>query len=454
MSKRMSDFRALCSREIFEPLYCWAAGNPKLRYWRELEKTQYWPEEKLREIQWQRLEAMLRFVFEKNDFYRRRFQDAGISPNDIQSPEDLRRLPLLTKAAIRANTPAMISRGFDMGKLQKAKTGGSTGKALELYFTEECSELRNACARRHDRWTGWEPGEPIAACWGNPQLPNTVKEKLRDWLLQSMIYLDTLSVNANTVKAFASEWQRVKPTLLFGHAHSIFLLAQYVRDLRIQHMRPRGILSTSMMLMPHERRLIEDVFGIEVTDRYGCEEVSLIGCECEKHEGMHLNIEHLFIEFIKDDDMPAAPGEPGRIVVTDLINQAMPLIRYLVEDVGLPTRRKCACGRELPLLEHVTGRVADFLVKRDGTRVAGVSLIENTLTRFPGLDQMQIIQDALDEFVVRIVPGSVFSEVVIHELEKYFKGIFGDAINLQIDLVDIIPPELSGKYRFSICHVG
>ena len=106
---------------------------------------------------------------------------------------------------------------------------------------------------------------------------------------------------------------------MFGHAHSIYLLALHVRDLGIKAIKPRGIIATSMMLIPHERQVIESVFGVNVIDRYGCEEVSLIACECEKHEGMHLNIEHLYIEFLDENGMSVNAGEPGRIVVTDLI---------------------------------------------------------------------------------------------------------------------------------------
>jgi phenylacetate-CoA ligase len=208
-----------------------------------------------------------------------------------------------------------------------------------------------------------------------------------------------------------------------------------------------------MMLMPHERKMIEEVFAVKVTDRYGCEEVSLFSSECEKHEGMHLNIEHLFIEFIKDDGSHAAAGEPGRIIVTDLMNRAMPFIRYQVEDVGVPTDRKCSCGRGLPLMESVTGRVADFLVKNDGTRVAGVSLIENTLTGIPGIDQMQIVQESLDQIILRIVPGETYQRTTEIRLIEYFKEIFGESVNIEIDTVSFIQAESSGKYRFTICKV-
>lgn len=428
-------------------------GSVKLDRWRELEKTQWLPEEKLRTIQWQRLQALLAGAYTTNGFYRHRFEAAGITPDMINTPQDFLRLPILTKEEVRAAGLTMLSRGFIPEALQQAKTGGSTGKSLKLYYTEECSEMRNGCAWRHDRWTGWEPGEPVAACWGNPYLPKTIKEWLKQQFLQPILYLDTMHVNDAAVQVFVTRWHRMKPTLLFGHAHSLYLLANYLRKLNIAGLRPKGILSSSMMLIPSERQVIEETFGVRVIDRYGCEEVSLIACECKRHEGMHLNIDHLFIEFIGEDGLPVAVGEPGKIVVTDLVNTAMPFIRYQVEDVGVPTDRRCSCGRGLPLMEGVAGRVADFLVKPDQTKVAGISLIENTLTRFTGLDQMQIIQHELLDFEIRLVVGPTYTEQVGDELSAYWKMVFGEDAQVRLVLLDEIRPEGSGKFRFSICHV-
>jgi phenylacetate-CoA ligase len=450
----MVDIVPVLRRIIFERLHGLKSRSPRIAYWRDLEKTQFFPVERLLELQWRRLMDILGFSWEHNDYYRQRFQAAGLSADEIRSPMDMRRIPILTKEEIRANTDSMISHGYSIQNLQQAKTGGSTGKALELYFSEECSELRNACARRHDRWSGWEPGEPVAAVWGNPHYPFTIKEKLKEWLLEPMIYLDTMKVNTDSVKNFAVEWQRSKPTLLYGHAHSIYLLALFIKELGISEIKPKGILSTSMMLLPHERKVIEDVFNLKVTDRYGCEEVSLIASECERHEGMHLNIEHLYIEFIKEDGTPAGPGEPGKIVVTDLMNKAMPFIRYQVEDIGVLTDRKCSCGRGLPLMESVTGRVADFLIKKDGTKVAGVSLIENTLTRIPGIDQMQIIQESISRITLNLVVNNSFKKDQEIELKEYFCGLFGNDTELSINHKVAIAQEPNGKYRFSICKLS
>lgn len=436
-------------RNLFEPLYYGMQRSPRLSYWRQLERSQYYSYDYLREQQWAKLKDMLDFAFHHTEFYRKRFEAVGLHPDDVRCPEDIKVLPVLTKEEIRNNTPAILSSRYSVEDLMKFKTGGSTGKSLEIYISEECSEMRNACARRHDRWTGWLPGEPIGAVWGNPVIPVDMKSRFKNWMLGPMIYLDTMNVSDETVSGFAVQWEQLRPTLLYGHAHSIYILAEMVRRLGIDTINPKGILSTSMMLMPHERRLIEEVFGIPVTDRYGCEEVSLIASECERHEGLHMNIEHLFIEFMREDGGEAQPGELGTIVVTDLINKAMPFIRYKVEDIGMPSKRTCSCGRGLPLMDMVVGRSADFLVRKDGSRVAGVSLIENTLTKIPGIDQMQIIQESRDLIVLNVVAGKDYSPQTYERLISYFQQEF-PGMQVEMTLQEYISPEASGKYRFSI----
>jgi phenylacetate-CoA ligase len=418
-----------------------------------LEESQRLSEEKLGRIQWQRLKKLLSHAYENNPFYRDRFESSGLRPSQINKPEDMALLPILTKREIREAGTSMLSNGYTSDRLIRFKTGGSTGVPLEIYITEECSELRNACARRHDRWTGWEVGEPVGALWGNPKLPRDIKSYLRNWLLDPCIYLDTMAMSVQSVRKFAEEWKKVGPSLLFGHAHSLFLFANHIKELGIGHVRPRGILSTSMMLFPHERECIERVFGVKVFDRYGCEEVSLIASECERHEGMHLNIEHLYVEFLGEGGISVETGNPGKVVVTDLMNLAMPFIRYGVEDVGVPIDRKCSCGRGLPLMENVVGRTADFLIRKDGTKIAGISLIENTLTRIPGFAQMQIIQESMEEIFINAVTAPQYEEESGSLLVQYIKDLFGPDISVVLGFVKSISPEPSGKYRFSICKI-
>ena len=445
---------ALARRSVVEPFLSLAGRNLRQRHWREIERTQWCSSDELRAIQQRRLADLLRFAYHNNIFYRERFEAVSATPEDIRSSEDLGRIPLLTKSDVRENAAALISKGYRREDLLEFRTGGSTGKPLSLHITEECSERRNACARRHDRWSGWEVGEPVAAVWGNPQTPRNSRARFWRWLRGPHLFLDTMEVNEASVRKFAADWRRVQPTLLFGHAHSLYLLARYVAELGLDFVRPRAIVSSSMMLLDVEREVIERVFSTRVFNRYGCEEVGLIASECERHEGMHLNFEHLIVESIGEDGLPAAPCQPGRIVVTDLLNLAMPFIRYQVEDEVTLLTSACPCGRGLPLLGKVTGRLADFLVKPDGSRVAGVSLVENTLTRVPHVEQMQIIQESICEIRLRIVPGRHFGEDERGQLMSYFSRLFGPSVTVFVDLVPNIAPAGSArKFRFCISNV-
>jgi phenylacetate-CoA ligase len=440
------------SKHVFFPLWEIKDGAHRGQYLRELSTSQWLDAETLCQQQWRRAREAVEYAFRHCPYYQERFAGAGFE-GTLCGWRDFQRLPLLTKRDIRANGDRLLSREFRREDLLETKTGGSTGVALNLYFDKRCQEMRNAAAMRSDRWAGWDIGVKVAALWGNPPIADTPRKKLRNMLHDRTIYFDTMDVDEKSLTAFITHWRKFKPKVLFGHSHSIYILAKYLEEQDVHDIRPKGIISTSMMLLEPERRLIEEVFQCQVTNRYGCEEVGLIASDCERHEGFHLNIDYLVIEFLREDGTKASPGEEASIVVTDLINRGMPLIRYRVEDMGAPSDRICSCGRGLPLMERVTGRRADFLKRPDGSLVAGVSLVERTLTAIPGIEQMQLVQDELHKLCVKVVKDSSFNEASKHKLQNEFREVFGGEITVEIQYVPALEQTLSGKYRFAICNV-
>ncbi|MEQ5834009.1 hypothetical protein [Marinobacter sp. NFXS9] len=441
------------SRHVFYPLWDLKDRSRRLEEWKNLERQQWWPRQELEALQWQRVQEMVRYAARHSPYYRGLFREHGIKPDRIRSLDDFRAIPVTTKQSIRNNLDRFISDEFAKDELVTAKTGGSTGVSLHLYFDEACQERRNAAQLLADRWSGWDLGVKKAAVWGNPPVPKTPKQKLRHHLLDRTVYLDTMDLNDSSMGAFVKLWRRQKPEAIFGHAHSIYIFARYVDREGIRDLRPRGIVATSMMLLEHERALIESAFGCRVTNRYGCEEVGLIACECEQHNGMHLNLPHVLVECLDSDGRPAAPGQPGKLVLTDLNNQGMPLIRYRVEDVGVLSDRQCNCGRGLPILERLEGRVADFLKLPSGGQVAGISLVERTLTKVPGIEQMQLVQDTLDTLIINRVKGQDYDDQTDAALIAALREVFDESVTLSINDVEAIPQEASGKYRFSVCRV-
>jgi len=428
-------------------------GGMRLEEWANLREQQYWSRDQIRDLQTQKLNKLVRHAYATSSWYRKIIDDIKLDLSKPITLADLARFPITTKTHIRENTSAFISSQYSVESLRKAKTGGSTGVSLNLFFDVRCQQLRNAAQIYADSFSGWEPGLRVAAVWGNPPIPKNIKQKVRAFLLDRMIYLDTMDLNPTSMGAFVKRWNEFQPEMIFGHSHSIYIFAKYLHEHGISNLRPRGIVGTSMMLLDHERSLIEQVFGCKVGNRYGCEEVGLIGVECEKHEGMHINSPHIILESLDGNDQPAAAGEAGKLVITDLNNYGMPLFRYRVEDVGVISDRQCSCGRTSQMLERLEGRVADFLKKPDGGQVAGVSLVERTLTKIPGIEQMQFVQEDLHEIIINRVKGPEYNQQTDPALIAELREVFEPGINLIIKDVEKIPQEKSGKYRFSICKV-
>lgn len=438
------------ARHVVAPLWAKKERSPYLRHLGWLDKSQYRSIEEVRADQLSRLKKLLEHACKNTAFYADRMKAAGISPASINSLEDLALLPLLTKDDIRANKERMAARNFPVETLFPKKTSGSTGVSLEFYVDEESLQWKRACAIRTDKWTGWNIGEKVGAIWGNPEYKKSWKGRVRNFLLERYTYLDTLKMDEASMLDFHAGIKKARPTLLFGHAHSIYLFAKFLELKGLADIRPKGIISTAMVLHDFERKLIESVFGCKVTNRYGCEEVSLIACECREHKGLHMNMDTLIVEMVKADGQPASVGEPGVIVVTDLTNYGMPFIRYKVGDVGVPSSRVCPCGCNYPLIESLEGRSADYVITPEGDFISGISLTENFAMHLKGVKQIQIVQERPDYIVFRLVKGEDFTQGTLDQLHRLVLERFGPAMTYSLEFPESIQQEKSGKYRFCI----
>ncbi len=436
-------------RNVIAPLWAMRESTPYLKHLKLLGSAKKRCFSDIQKDQQLRLSRLLTHAYEHVDFYRKQFDAIGIKPDQILSPADLIQLPLLTKDDIRANKNTMVADNFPLETLLPKKTSGSTGVSVELYVDEASAQWKRAVTISYDRWAGWDIGEKVGAIWGNPQHNLNWRTKVRNALLERYIYLDTLKMDEQAMLHFYNDLRSWRPVLLFGHAHSLFLFANFLDKRGLHDIRPRGIISTCMVLHDFERRAIEKVFDCRVTNRYGCEEVSLIACECTEGN-MHLNCDSLIVEFIRDGK-PVLPGEPGAIVVTDLTNYAMPFIRYKVGDVGVPSAlTSCPCGCTYPIMESLEGRVADYVMTPDGNYISGISLTENFAMHLPGVKQMQIVQEKIDFLVFRIVKGELFTGRTEQDIDRLAQERFGTQMQWQIEYLDSIQSEQSGKYRFCI----
>jgi phenylacetate-CoA ligase len=445
------DLTALAIRHVLFPLWAAQSGSTRLRHLAELEKSQYWSGEMLAERQWAQFQAMLMHAFETCPYYRAKYQTAGIAPADIRSREDLDRVPTLTKEEIQGHRDEMVSATYAGRALMADMTGGSTGSPMQFHYDRERFESRKGATLRHNRWAGWEIGDRAAILWGAPQdtmLSGRLRDRLRAWIEDRSLMLDAAELSEASMRSFARTLLKYQPVMLQAYANTLGLFAQYVRAERVEGIRPRGIVCSAEVLTSENRRLIEETFGCPVFNRYGCREFAVIASECEAHDGLHINADHLLVEALVDGR--SRSDEDGEIVITDLRNFAMPMIRYRIRDVGRIRRAPCRCPRGLPLMDLSGGRVTDFLRTTSGSKVSGVVIATYVITNIPGIRQIQFVQHEPDAVTINLVKGPHWSPASLDELTARARRYLGEGMRLSIEYRDRIAQERSGKYRFSI----
>jgi phenylacetate-CoA ligase len=437
-------------RDLLYPLSLWRSGElATLRYQQEFETSQFLPPEELRALQLERFRRLLDHAYWNCPFYRQRLDRLGLVPGDVKALDDIRYLPILEKRDIQEHRDELVARGWPVHELILNRTGGSTGTPLSFFMCRDRKCSRAAATARHNRWAGWEVGDKVAYLWGAPRdVAQGWRARLRSRFLERSLFLDAGHVTEARLQAFHASLQRFRPRILLAYAQAAVLFARYLRSHGLTAYQPHALVTSAEVLESDQRQLLEGIFGCPVFNRYGCRETSIVASECPAHDGLHIMAEGIHVEVVQGQG-PAQPGEPGSILLTDLLNYSMPLIRYRVGDVGTWQAGLCRCGRGLPRLSHVAGRVTDFLVGADGRLVSGPFLSLYLVGRRPSLGQVQIRQDRAGEAHYRIrPPHGKLSDDDLRYLTEGTRNYLGAGARVSWEVVDELPSEPSGKFLF------
>jgi phenylacetate-CoA ligase len=447
----MSLYTRLVAGLIF-PLQERFKGHDTVRVRKELELSQYWPLERLEALRVARLKDLLTHAGRHVPYYRDLFAQLHFDPQAVTSTADLQRLPFLDKPAIRAHTEALKSaqaRG-----LSRFNTGGSSGEPLIFFIGKERVAHDVAAKWRATRWWGMDIGDPEVVLWGSPiELTSQDRiRQLRDAIMRTKL-LPAFEMSPEKVAGFISDIRAMRPKMLFGYPSAFAHIATHAQThgIPMYDLGIRVAFVTSERLYDHQRALIQEVFGCPVANGYGGRDAGFIAHQCPDG-GMHLTHEDIVVEIVDGQGRVLPPGESGEIVVTHLATGDFPFIRYRTGDVGVLDSQPCSCGRTLPLMKEVQGRSTDFLVARDGTVMHGLSLIY-IVRDLPGVRQFKIVQESLDLTRIQLVADSSFDPTCLPGIERGAKARLGEDVTVEVALVEEIPPEKSGKYRYVVSHV-
>jgi len=449
------DFYSIVIRKCLFPLYLKKNGSSLQKHLDYYEKTQYFSYEKIKQLQWKRLLRIIEYAYNHTQFYYQRFNSLGLTPDAVTTYKDITQIPVLTKSDIQNNLAALVSDSFNSSDLVSDRTGGSTGTPLSFFYDKQRQELREAFRIRSNRWSSWDVGEKTAVIWGAKRdKPSGLKSSLKNLLLQRSVYLDAYSITEEKMLEFANILKKYQPQTIIAYAGALSLFSDYLQKNKINSIRPGSVISSAEALSLESKYVVEDVFNCRVFERYGCRELGPISGECEMHEGLHVNAESIFIEILTPETgQPVKDGDVGEIVITDLLNYAMPFIRYKIGDMGRLLKKKCSCGRGLPLMGPIEGRTTDYIKTPEGRIIAGPMAIP-LLCDIQGILQAQVIQEDINKITIRIRNNEKFNANSRNELIKRSKEVFGQSFVLSIEYVDNIPSEPSGKFRFVISRIN
>jgi len=425
-----------------------------LRFLSFLEKSQWLPRKEIGKIQAKLLRALLKHAYDTVPFYNFRFKQLGLKPETIRTVEQLAKLPKLTKQQIRDNLGDMVSYDFPKSTLTPFATGGSTGEPLRFFKDKRTMGWAEAATSRSYRWAGLDLGDKYIILWSSP-FDLTTSRKVSGILyggLMRYVILQSSNMSEQSMAEYVQMIKKFKPKTIKGYASSLVLFANYLKERGISGLNLHSIISTAENLLPSDRSLLEEQFGCDVFDTYGSREIAMMAGECSQHSGLHISAETVILEFAKDNEI-VTPGELGEILVTDLQNFGMPLIRYSIGDAGKPTDEKCSCGRGLPLMKSIDGRVTDYVRASDGRYVPGPAFIY-FFSDLP-VKKYQIVQREPDRLTIKIVKDSNYSDSDDTKIICRIKQIVGNEVRINIEHVNQIPlSPKSGKFLPIISEIN
>ncbi|HEX5234141.1 MAG TPA: hypothetical protein VFW25_02295 [Silvibacterium sp.] len=435
-------------RKVIYPLWTRRSHPSYLSYARIFKHSQWLPDIELRQLQFRLLRTQLIHAYRHVEFYRRRMEEEKITPLDLRSVDDLRMLPVLTKRDIQQHPSELLADNVPAIARDWNQTGGSTGTPVQFWVDRQRFDSRRASTDRHNEWAGLRPGDWCAVLWGSTYELGTVSIPDLTWrqrILDRSLMLNTSRVSKQDLEDFITLLRRYRPRRLKAYAQSAAMFARYCLENDVDDIRFDSIITSAEVLLPENQILIEQVFRGKVFNRYGCRELSVIASECEHHTGLHVNADALVVEI---DPLPGVASGGGRVLVTDLYNRSMPLIRYDIGDVAQwAAGQPCACGRNLPRLANVEGRITDFLQLPDGKLISGPSLAL-LVGQMTEILQAQFVQPSPLEIRLDVIPGVGYGAHTVDELTRRLYPYFRGQVRFSVRAVTRIASEISGKFRF------
>lgn len=431
-------------------------GRPFRETLHFVQTSERWPVERLREYQVHQLRRICTLAWERTRFYRRWFDAADFTPQDLRQPEDIARLPLIDRDVLMEHLDEMCTVPSDSPGVDYTATGGTSGVPLHFYIGANRSAIEYAYLLASWQRCGYRLGTPMAVFRGR-----TVRQDHGglyheyDPVLRHHYYSNFHMTDEN-MRRYIEHVATIGPCFLHVYPSSVATLARFLQRSGLRApANIRGIIAESEIVYPDQRIMVEEVFGCRLFSCYGQTEKLVLAAECEHSPNEHVWPTYGYCELLDDQGQPVrTPGQQGEIVGTSFINTVVPFIRYRTGDYAVYVAPGCeACGRNHPVIRKVRGhRIQEFLVTADGTQISWTAMNMHDDT-FARVRQFQFYQDTPGQALLRLVPAEGFDEQDRQRILQNLNQKLDHGLQISIEIADSIPLTPRGKGIYVIQRI-
>ncbi len=392
--------------------------------------------EELKKIQEKMVKTIVQFAYHNTRFYKEKFKKAGIHPSDLKTLDDMKKIPISTKDEVRSSPESLYAVGYNEKNCVFRKTTGSTGKIIPILQDKEAYFHFNAVGFRMFWDWGYRPWEKIMIIRHESDRKSFF-EKLG---LVRRYYVPIATPEEELVKIM----NEINPKALAAYPSTVKAIMNVLEEGDLKEPSLKFIMLNSEILTEQVRNQTKETFKCDVFDEYSTYEVDSIAHECPLH-GFHLDADNVLVDFLDNDNEEVSYGERGNIIVTSLVNKAMPFIRYELGDIGVPLDETCVCGRTFPLMRLVEGRVDDFLVMPTGELVSPRKVVTSVEVT-EGIEEFQIIQEKRDYLKIFMKKNEKCTPEEERKMMERLQQVLTKGVKVEVEHVDKVP-RTKGKLR-------
>jgi phenylacetate-CoA ligase len=419
----------------------------------------YRPLAEIQAIQNRRVRAMIAHAYETVPYYREVMDKTGLRPGDFHTAADLAQLPILTGDQLARDPERFLSRRYANGRSLQLHSSGTSGRLRKINYDAAALFLSLAHGRRQRlvlrqfvkrRLSGYRSMVVSR--------PGSIGFLIHDFYRSYSLIPKGLARNrtplspGNTFADNLARLEAMKPEVITGYGSYLGFLFRQAWERRLPIFRPRVVVYGGDCLADADRQLIETEFGVPVLSSYQAAEALHIAFQCERRQGFHIGLDYIAVRVVDQKGSPVGPGETGEIILSNLTNRATVLLNYRQGDLVTVGAGPCPCGRTLPTIDRIDGR-ADDLIALPGEQWIHSLVVLAPLHRVPGVIQVQLIQEDLHRFLLRVVSTGVKEwSLTSQELATTLRSLLGEHIGVTVERIETIPPQANGKVKAVISY--